>query len=115
MLFYPYSAKIIFGLDALNGRTIPPQGPAVGAWDSTNAESLIRYTVSKNYTIFGWELGKHILDSASGATAVDSFIPTFICSDHFYDAHTWDYGFIKLKFQFSCCICNILYFCHEQH
>lgn len=52
------STEVIFGLNALNGRTIPRRhGPAVGAWDSKNAESLIRYTVSKNYTILGWEFG----------------------------------------------------------
>jgi hypothetical protein len=28
-----------------------------GNWDTTNAASLIRYTVSKGYTIHGWELG----------------------------------------------------------
>ncbi|CAL5397139.1 unnamed protein product [Camellia sinensis] len=50
-------AKIIFGLNALSGRTVGPDGSAVGAWNSSNAESLIRYTVNKGYTINGWELG----------------------------------------------------------
>lgn len=36
-------------------------GSAGGAWNHTNAESLIRYTVRKNYTIHGWELGKNNL------------------------------------------------------
>lgn len=54
-------AKIIFGLNALTGRTIRPDGSAQGAWDYTNSESLIRYTVEKNYMIHGWELGKSTL------------------------------------------------------
>ncbi|XP_030468809.2 heparanase-like protein 3 [Syzygium oleosum] len=58
------SAEVIFGLNALNGRTIPRRhGPAVGAWDSKNAESLIHYTVSKNYTILGWEFGNELSGS----------------------------------------------------
>lgn len=48
---------VVFGLNALSGRTIGPDGSAMGAWDSSNAESLIRYTVNKGYTIYGWELG----------------------------------------------------------
>lgn len=50
---------IIFGLNALNGRSLRSDGSAVGNWDSSNAESLIRYTVEKGYTIHGWELGKN--------------------------------------------------------
>ena len=33
-------------------------GLATGAWNSSDAESLIQYTVNKGYTIHGWELGK---------------------------------------------------------
>lgn len=51
---------MIFGLNALRGRTISSQGAAVGAWNSSNAESLIRYTVKKGYRIHGWELGKNL-------------------------------------------------------
>lgn len=51
-------AKIIFGLNALTGRTIHSNGTATGAWDYKNSESLIRYSVKKNYTVHGWELGK---------------------------------------------------------
>ncbi|KAK0571158.1 hypothetical protein LWI29_011910 [Acer saccharum] len=57
--FKKSGAKIIFGLNALTGRTIQPDG-AKGAWDYTNAESLIRYTVQKNYSIHGWELGNEL-------------------------------------------------------
>lgn len=51
-------AVVIFGLNALNGRKLLADGSASGAWDSTNAESLMRYTVKKNYTLYAWELGK---------------------------------------------------------
>lgn len=51
-------AVVVFGLNELSGKTINSQGPAVGAWNSSDAESLMRYTVNKGYTIHGWELGK---------------------------------------------------------
>ncbi|KAI3426564.1 uncharacterized protein J3R85_009928 [Psidium guajava] len=70
--FKESGAKIIFGLNALNGRRIPPQGPAVGAWDSTNAESFMRYTVSKNYEIFGWELGNELSGRGVGTAVTAS-------------------------------------------
>ena len=56
---FGFRAVIIFGLNALSGRSIRPDGSAVGAWDSSNAESLIRYTVKKGYDISAWELGKN--------------------------------------------------------
>lgn len=59
-------AKIIFGLNALNGRQIASDGSAVGAWNYTNAEMLIRYTVKKNYTIHGWELGNELSGNGVG-------------------------------------------------
>jgi heparanase 1 len=36
-------------------------GSAVGAWNYSNAESFISYTVKKNFSIYGWELGKNTL------------------------------------------------------
>lgn len=51
------SAKIVFGLNALNGRVPLPDGSVGGPWDYTNAASLIRYTANKGYRIHGWELG----------------------------------------------------------
>ncbi|KAJ4709097.1 Heparanase-like protein 3 [Melia azedarach] len=64
--FKKSGAKIIFGLNALTGRTIRPDGSAQGAWDYTNSESLIRYTVEKNYMIHGWELGNELSGSGVG-------------------------------------------------
>ncbi|GMH07034.1 hypothetical protein Nepgr_008874 [Nepenthes gracilis] len=58
--FMETRAMATFGLNALNGRTINSNGIAGGAWNSTNAESLIRYTVNKDYNIIGWELGNEL-------------------------------------------------------
>lgn len=55
---YHCRAKVTFGLNTLNGKKIASDGrTALGDWDSSNAESLIRYTVSRGYNIHGWELG----------------------------------------------------------
>ncbi|XLR23486.1 hypothetical protein S83_051386, partial [Arachis hypogaea] len=59
-------AKVIFGLNALVGRTLQ-SGSAVGPWNSSNAESFICYTVRKNYSIAGWEFGNELCGSGVGA------------------------------------------------
>ncbi|KAK8682982.1 hypothetical protein V6N13_039058 [Hibiscus sabdariffa] len=64
--FAESGAKIIFGLNALAGRTVRSGRPAVGPWNYTNAESFIRYTVGKNYDIYGWELGNELSGSGVG-------------------------------------------------
>ncbi|CAH8384908.1 unnamed protein product [Eruca vesicaria subsp. sativa] len=65
--FSKTGAKVIFGLNALSGRSIKPNGEAVGAWDYTNAESFIRYIVQNNHTVDGWELGNELCGSGVGA------------------------------------------------
>ncbi|KAI5679624.1 hypothetical protein M9H77_00851 [Catharanthus roseus] len=72
--FNKSGAVIIFGLNALNGRSLRSDGSAVGNWDSSNAESLIRYTVEKGYTIHGWELGNELSGSGVGVrVAADQY------------------------------------------
>ena len=56
-MFSHFRALVVFGLNALAGRNIQIDGSAAGAWDTSNAESFIRYTVEKGYAIHGWELG----------------------------------------------------------
>lgn len=63
--FKKSGAKIIFGLNALQGKSLK-SNPAKGPWNYTNAESFIRYTVSKNYTIHGWELGNELSGNGVG-------------------------------------------------
>ncbi|XP_062233472.1 heparanase-like protein 3 [Phragmites australis] len=65
--FQKSGAKIVFGLNALNGRVPLPDGSLGGPWDYTNAASLIRYTANKGYQIHGWELGNELSGSGVGA------------------------------------------------
>lgn len=57
------SARIVFGLNALNGRVPLPDRSLGGPWNYTNVESLICYTASKGYKIHGWELGMLVIVS----------------------------------------------------
>ncbi|XP_071688508.1 heparanase-like protein 3 [Rutidosis leptorrhynchoides] len=61
-------AKVVFGLNALRGRTIGQDGSMSGSWDSSNAEALIRYTANKGYTINGWELGNELSGNGIGTS-----------------------------------------------
>ncbi|KAL1326279.1 heparanase-like protein 3 isoform X2 [Arachis ipaensis] len=70
IFFKKAGAKIVFGLNALNGKTIK-SGKAVGPWNYTNAESFIHYTVGRNYIIHGWELGNELSGSGVG-TKIDA-------------------------------------------
>lgn len=62
-ILYGCRAKIIFGLNALNGRVPMSDDSLGGPWNYTNAASFIRYTVSKGYDIHGWELGMFVFVS----------------------------------------------------
>uniref|UniRef100_A0A0D9WMI2 Beta-glucuronidase C-terminal domain-containing protein n=1 Tax=Leersia perrieri TaxID=77586 RepID=A0A0D9WMI2_9ORYZ len=64
--FQKSGARIVFGLNALNGRAPLPDGSMGGAWDYTNAASLIRYSASKGYKIHGWELGNELSGTGVG-------------------------------------------------
>ncbi|GMP60249.1 hypothetical protein CsSME_00023191 [Camellia sinensis var. sinensis] len=77
--FNKSGALVIFGLNALNGRSMQSGGSAVGAWDSTNAESLMRYTVKKGYQIHGWELGNELSGNGVGVrVAADQYASDMI-------------------------------------
>nr|CAB3467234.1 unnamed protein product [Digitaria exilis] len=69
--FQKSGAKIVFGLNAMNGRVPLPDGSMGGPWDYTNAASLIGYTAGKGYQIHGWELGiTLLLINLSGSTKI---------------------------------------------
>ncbi|GFQ00448.1 heparanase-like protein 3 [Phtheirospermum japonicum] len=75
-------AKIIFGLNALTGRTIGSDGNTRGAWNSSNSEYLIRHTVDNGYTIHGWELGNELSGKGIGASvAADQYASDMITLD----------------------------------
>ncbi|KAK7354445.1 hypothetical protein VNO80_19908 [Phaseolus coccineus] len=75
--FEKAGAKIIFGLNALAGKSIHG-GSATGPWNSTNAESFIRYNVRNGYTIYGWELGNELSGSGVGTSiTADQYVSDF--------------------------------------
>uniref|UniRef100_M8B357 Heparanase-like protein 1 n=1 Tax=Aegilops tauschii TaxID=37682 RepID=M8B357_AEGTA len=67
----PYKIKcavITFGLNALRGRKQIRKGVWGGAWNSSNAQEFMEYTVSMNYPIDSWEFGNELSGSGIGAS-----------------------------------------------
>ncbi|KAJ8768194.1 hypothetical protein K2173_021134 [Erythroxylum novogranatense] len=114
--FKKTGVKVVFGLNALAGRSIQPDGSAAGPWNYSNAESFIRYTVQKNYPIYGWELGNELSGNGVGTrVAADQYAadmislykivqrtyigmdskPLIIAPGGFYDA-TWFQEFLYM-------------------
>ncbi|XP_020206949.1 heparanase-like protein 3 [Cajanus cajan] len=83
--FEKAGAKIIFGLNALAGKSIHG-GSAKGPWNYTNAESFIRYTVGKGYTIYGWELGNELSGNGVGTSVTaDQYASDLTALRHIVD------------------------------
>ncbi|KAL2228825.1 UNVERIFIED_CONTAM: Heparanase-like protein 3 [Sesamum indicum] len=87
--FNQSGALVIFGLNALKGKSIQPNNTATGPWDSSNAASLIRYTVRKGYNIYGWELGNELSGRGIGVGIdVDTYaFDTIVLHDLIHDIY----------------------------
>ncbi|CAN1170085.1 Heparanase-like protein 3 [Linum perenne] len=84
--FNKSGAKIIFGLNALVGRNMQPDGSEAGPWNYTNAQSFINYTVTHNYSIHGWELGNELSGSGVGTrVSADQYAADTISLHHIVD------------------------------
>ncbi|KAL4633568.1 hypothetical protein ACB092_04G131900 [Castanea dentata] len=59
---------VTFGLNALYGRHKLKGNAWGGDWDSSNARSLMKYSISKGYKIDSWELGNELSGNGVGAS-----------------------------------------------
>ncbi|KAF8389749.1 hypothetical protein HHK36_024268 [Tetracentron sinense] len=67
-LFNKTGAIVTFGLNALYGRHQIRKGVWGGDWDSSNALSFMKYTISKGFQIESWEFGNELSGSGVGAS-----------------------------------------------
>ncbi|KAJ8643981.1 hypothetical protein MRB53_005729 [Persea americana] len=68
LLFNKTGVIVTFGLNALYGRHKIRKGVWGGAWNSSNARSFIKYTISKGYRVDSWEFGNELSGSGIGAS-----------------------------------------------
>ncbi|XP_058070269.1 heparanase-like protein 1 [Magnolia sinica] len=68
LLFKKTGSVVTFGLNALYGRHQIKKGVWGGAWNSSNARSLIEYTISKGYNVDSWEFGNELSGKGIGAS-----------------------------------------------
>ncbi|KAK1263807.1 Heparanase-like protein 1 [Acorus gramineus] len=66
-LFNKTGAIVTFGLNALHGRRQIEGQEWVGAWNSSNARSFIKYTISRGHRIDSWEFGNELCGRGIGA------------------------------------------------
>ncbi|KAG6520768.1 heparanase-like protein 1 [Zingiber officinale] len=67
-LFQKAGAVITFGLNALYGRHRAQGDKWAGAWNSSNAQELIKYSISKGYNVDSWEFGNELSGQGIGAS-----------------------------------------------
>ncbi|KAK1292810.1 Heparanase-like protein 1 [Acorus calamus] len=68
LLLQSTGAIVTFGLNALRGRHQTGKGIWGGAWNSTNTQRFIEYTISKGYPVDAWEFGNELSGHGIGAS-----------------------------------------------